>query len=342
MCPAITCVVGARPNYPKAAPVARALRNLGVTVRVVDTGQHYDPVLSSHLAAILDIGVDARLQVGSGSHGKQTAKVLVRVERELTTNPPEAVVVFGDVNSTLGAALAAAKLNIPIVHVESGLRSCDHSMPEEINRIVVDRIAALRLCSCEDAQRNLTGENLSSVVVGNTMIDSLLNVLPVAPAPGDHVLVTLHRPALVDHPERLAAVMTVLAGVGVPVILPVHPRTRATLTHVPESITVRDPLEYREFVELEASARLVVTDSGGVQEETSWLGVPCLTYRNETERPVTVTNGTNRVVGLDPNGLAAAIWETLRAPRPVRPMIPFWDGHAGERAAAAIVGWLDA
>lgn len=359
--PAITCVVGARPNFVKAVPVMRELMARGVELRVVNTGQHYDRALAGSFIEQLEMPLpDLNLGVGSGSHAEQTAAVLVGVERDLVAHRPDALIVAGDVNSTLGAALAAAKCGIPIVHVESGLRSGDWTMPEEINRVVVDRISDLLLCHCTEAIENLKREGLPEdrlALVGNTMIDTLFRLLPAARgrrapqfrglADDAYLLVTLHRPALVDDPQRLGAVLATLAETSeaLPVIFPLHPRTRRRLESVdPESldnIIATEPLDYLDFVALEASARLVVTDSGGVQEETSALGVPCLTYRENTERAVTVKLGTNRIVGVDPAALARAISDELARPRrPLRP-IPLWDGRAGERAAEAILALLD-
>ncbi len=267
----------------------------------------------------------------------------------------------GDVNSTLGAAIAAAKVGVPVIHLEAGLRSRDWTMPEEINRVLVDRIADLLLVHSADAVDNLRGEGTEErriALVGNTMIDSLFDLLPAARATGvrdrlglsqgGYVLVTLHRPALVDDPDRLGAVLEVLDGVArsLPVVFPVHPRTRTRLESAGIDlgrVRALPPLEYLEFAALQADARLVVTDSGGVQEETSALGVPCLTYRTTTERPVTVTHGTNRLVGLDPQSLASACREALAVDPPTAPpVIPLWDGRAGERAAAAVAAFVRA
>jgi UDP-N-acetylglucosamine 2-epimerase (non-hydrolysing) len=358
----IACVVGARPNFVKAAPVVHALSaHAGVQVRILNTGQHYDRALAGSFIEHLGMPApDHDLGVGSGSHARQTAAVLVGVEDLLLERRPDALIVVGDVNSTVGAALAGAKLGVPVVHLEAGLRSGDWTMPEEINRVVTDRISDLLLCHCDEAIANLAAEGIPeerTMLVGNTMIDSLFRLLPAARArdalarhglePGRYVLVTLHRPALVDDPERLAAVVRVLGRLAesMPVVFPLHPRTRARLQGVHaealERLVVVEPLEYLDFIALESTARLVVTDSGGVQEETSALGVPCLTYRANTERAVTVELGTNRLVGMDPGLLGRAGAEELARPRPrVRP-IPLWDGHAGERAAVAILALLD-
>lgn len=358
----VMVVTGARPNFVKVAPVVHALsQDEGVPVSLLHTGQHYDRSLSGAFIEQLDLPPPSHhLGVGSGSHAEQTAAVMVGVERILTEHRPDAVVVPGDVNSTMGAALAAAKLGVPIVHLESGLRSGDWTMPEEINRVVTDRVADLLLCHCRDAVENLRAEGIADgkvALVGNTMIDTLLRLLPAAREtdgvermglePDRFVLVTLHRPALVDDPARLAATIDVLEDVAheLPVVFPVHPRTRARLAEearpLPPGLLLIEPLEYLEFVALEAAARLVVTDSGGVQEETSALGVPCITYRANTERPVTIDLGTNRLVGTDPADLRRACDEELSGPRRPSPApIPLWDGAAGQRAATAVVRLL--
>lgn len=359
----ILVVVGARPNFVKVAPVVAALTAIGgIGIRILHTGQHYDRRMSG---AFLDqLGFpepEFNLGVGSGSHAEQTAKVLVGVERVLAEGSLDAVLVPGDVNSTLAAALAAAKLGRRVIHLEAGLRSGDWTMPEEINRVLTDRLSDLLLCHSEEAIRNLVLEGIDkrrAVLVGNTMIDSLFSLLPAAQAtgslarydvePGGYALVTLHRPALVDHPERLGKVIQVLAEVAeqLPILFPLHPRTRAQFgeRHAPllRRIKVLPPLEYLEFIDLEASARLVITDSGGVQEETSALGVPCLTYRTTTERPVTTSLGTNEIVGLDPRALRSRCFDALAKPwGQTSCSIPLWDGRAGERAAVAIKGFMD-
>ncbi|MCA1587129.1 MAG: UDP-N-acetylglucosamine 2-epimerase (non-hydrolyzing) [Chloroflexi bacterium] len=354
-------VVGARPNIVKVAPVWHALAALGIEQRLLHTGQHYDYALSGSFLRQLDLpDPDIALGIGSGTHGEQTAAALVGVERVLLEDEHAAIVVAGDVNSTLAAALAAVKVGLPVIHLEAGLRSADWTMPEEVNRVVCDRISNLLLCTSAEALDALAAEGIDpdrAVLVGNTMIDTLLRLSePVsaaaerdrlsAPA-GQYILVTLHRPAVVDDRTALAAVMGVLTTLAerLPVLFPVHPRTRARLIDIgwPADCGVRllEPLSYVEFIALEAGARLVITDSGGVQEETSALGIPCLTYRTTTERPVTVELGTNRVVGVDPGVLLAAARGELTRPFAVQPCaIPLWDGQAGSRAAAAIVRYL--
>ena len=357
----VLAVVGARPNFVKMAPVTEALRGReGVSVRLLHTGQHYDKALSDGFIERLGMPQpDANLGAGSGSHATQTAAVLTGVEDDLLEHPADLVLVAGDVNSTMAAALAATKLDVPVGHLESGLRSRDWDMPEEVNRVVTDRVSDLLLCTSADAVENLEAEGITESVelVGNTMIDSLFRILEDTDRaaalerqgvePRGFVLVTLHRPAVVDDPERLGRVIEVLGDVAreMPVIFPAHPRTIARLRsagiEVPEGLRMGDPMDYADFIALEAEARMVITDSGGLQEETSVLGVPCLTYRDNTERPITVELGTNRLVGVDPEALRAAAREVLAGDPPVDPPeIPLWDGRAGTRAAEAALSFL--
>jgi UDP-N-acetylglucosamine 2-epimerase (non-hydrolysing) len=362
MSPHLLVVVGARPNFVKVAPVLHALGDHpDVGVRLLHTGQHYDYQLSGSFIEQLDFPpIDFHLDVGSGTQAEQTAAVLVGVERVLKEEDFTAVLVAGDVNSTMGAALAAAKAGVRVIHLEAGLRSGDWEMPEEINRVVTDRVSDLLLCHSVDAETNLAAEGVSGdriEMVGNTMIDSLYKLLPAAAATdtvqrlgleaGGFALVTIHRPALVDNPARLAAVFEVLADLSerVETVVPLHPRTRHRLEADGEvsrgRLRLIDPLGYIDFLALEAAARLVITDSGGVQEETSALGIPCITYRTTTERPVTTREGTNRLVGMDPQALELACKDVLadRSTEPA-PEIPLWDGAAGPRAAAAVVAGL--
>jgi UDP-N-acetylglucosamine 2-epimerase (non-hydrolysing) len=357
----VLAVVGARPNFVKAAPVIAALEESGaVSVRLLHTGQHYDRALSGGFIDRLGMrDPDANLGVGSGTHAEQTAGVLAGVEAELLANPADLVLVAGDVNSTMAAALAATKLQTAVAHIESGLRSRDWEMPEEVNRVVTDRVSDLLLCTSPDAVENLAGEGIAGdavQLVGNTMIDSLFRILDgvdrgavlaqSAVEARSFALVTLHRPALVDDPALLAPTMEVLAGIAesVPVIFPVHPRTKARLDASGSGwgeVTLAEPMDYADFIGLEAEARLVITDSGGVQEETTVLGVPCLTYRTSTERPITIELGTNELVGVDPEALRDAAERALANEMPAEPPeIPLWDGRAGPRAAAAIEAFL--
>lgn len=359
--PRIALVVAARPNFMKAGPVLRALEGR-FDVDLVHTGQHYDRVLSG--AFLDDLGMPdpvVNLGVGSGTHAEQVAGVLVAFEPYLVERRPAAVLVVGDVNSTLAAALAAAKLGIPIGHIEAGLRSRDWSMPEEINRVLTDRLSCWLFTPSEDADANLAGEGIPAGrihLVGNVMIDALLSLLPSArdryAAMADRIgldgdryaVLTLHRPATVDVPAMLARA---LEGVGrvattLPVFFPVHPRTLARMAEagqeLPSGVVPLDPLGYLDFLALMDGASLVLTDSGGMQEETSVLGVPCLTMRPVTERPITVDLGTNRVVGTDPDAVADGARDAL-ARRWDPAAIPLWDGRASERIAAVLEAAFD-
>jgi UDP-N-acetylglucosamine 2-epimerase (non-hydrolysing) len=297
---------------------------------------------------------DVNLEVGSGSHGEQTAKVMIGFEAWLAANPVDVVVVVGDVNSTVACALVAAKRLVPVAHVEAGLRSFDRTMPEEVNRLVVDSLASWLLTPSPDADENLRHEGVhpSRIVrVGNIMVDSLFYAVErsagsdvltrLAVEDGRYGLVTLHRPALVDDAARLTGIVDALGEISrdLPLVFPVHPRTRARIgelpVDVPSSLQLCAPLGYLDFIRLESSSALVLTDSGGVQEETTCLGIPCLTLRPTTERPITVTDGTNRVVGMDPARVLAAAHETLRGRvEPRRPEL--WDGHTAKRIVEAL------
>jgi UDP-N-acetylglucosamine 2-epimerase (non-hydrolysing) len=350
----ICCVAGARPNFMKVKPVLDALERRGAPTSLVHTGQHYDPGMSDVFFAELGIRTpDVHLGVGSGSHTEQTARVMLALEPVLASEGPDIVVVVGDVNSTLAAALAAAQAGIPVAHVEAGLRSRDWSMPEELNRVLTDRLSRYLLAPSPDAVVNLQGEGREAAdihLVGNVMVDTLLANLDRARArpvlaqhglePGGYGLVTLHRPANVDRAEVLAGLIGALATIAdtCPLVFPAHPRTQAQLRglDVPSTITLTDPVGYLDFVALEAGARLVVTDSGGVQEETTVLGVPCLTVRDTTERPITVTEGTNVVVGRDEAAIVAAAKRVLdEGVEPRRPAL--WDGRAAERIADVLL-----
>ncbi|MFC6023710.1 non-hydrolyzing UDP-N-acetylglucosamine 2-epimerase [Plantactinospora solaniradicis] len=352
-------ITGARPNFPKAAPVLRALSKRGVPQKLVHTGQHYDERMSE--VFFQELGLprpDINLGVGSGTHGKQTAAIMVGVEELVTESRPAMIVVYGDVNSTVAAALVGSKLRIPLAHVEAGLRSFDMTMPEEVNRIVTDRLSDLLLATSADAIAHLGNEGVAAErihLVGNPMIDTLLaNIkrFDAAKARAEHgiegryIVATLHRPGNVDDPadaRELVAAMHAVADQA-QVVIPLHPRGRAGLaaaglfTH--PSVTVLDPLGYVEFLGLVRGADAVVTDSGGVQEETTILGVPCLTLRPNTERPVTITHGTNRLATRE--NLPGMVATCLAAGRPETwPVPPLWDGHAGERIADVVVGHLE-
>ncbi len=348
----IVSVVGTRPNFVKMAPVIAELRRRLPDDRhvIVHTAQHYDRALSEIF--IDELGLpqpDHTLGVGSGTHAVQTARVMERIEPVLVNERPHLVILPGDVNSTLAAALVAAKLQIAIAHVESGLRSFDRTMPEEVNRIVADRLADYLFLHSSDAVENLRREGAPDDrmhFIGNTMIDTLIaledrfRALEAAKQlrlePGGYLLVTLHRPALVDGP-LLAEALTALGRVAreLPVVFPVHPRTRKMMhgLSVPSGVQVVDPVGYLEFLSLEADAAAVLTDSGGVQEETTYLGVPCFTLRDNTERPVTLREGTNTLLGLSP-GRIAEIPQLLGAGSPESHAAPMlWDGRAAERLA---------
>jgi UDP-N-acetylglucosamine 2-epimerase (non-hydrolysing) len=356
-------ITGARPNFPKAAPVLTALEG-SVDQVLVHTGQHYDDRLSRVFFDELGLPEpDLNLGAGSGSHATQTAAVMVGLEQVFLEQRPDLVVVYGDINSTLAAALVAAKLLIPVAHVEAGLRSFDPAMPEEVNRRVTDQLSDLLLVTSADAVGHLAREGVPAGRIhftGNPMIDTLLKHLDrfdEAAArkrhglSGDYLVATLHRPSNVDDPAAVAQLVSVLhkAAARMPVVIPLHPRGRARLEAAglldSVGILVSDPLPYTAFLGLVRGAAAVLTDSGGVQEETSVLGVPCLTMRPNTERPVTITHGTNRLVGVD--GVLAVLEEVLDAPRWPRPAPPdkrppLWDGAAGPRIARVIVDWLNA
>jgi UDP-N-acetylglucosamine 2-epimerase (non-hydrolysing) len=379
----ITHVLGARPNFVKAAPVIRALAGLGHAQRVVHTGQHYDERMSD--VFFVQLGLprpDVNLGVGSGSQAAQTADVLVGMEREFTGNAPSLAVLYGDVNSTVGAALAGAKLGVPLAHVEAGLRSFDNTMPEEINRRLTDQLCDLLFCTSPEALGHLAREGRPDSAmhfVGNPMIDTLLANLDkfdddaARAAYGldsrRYVVATLHRPANVDSPDRAAGLVRALHEVAaeLDVIIPLHPRGRATLTAAgllsPAGTTPRtprgtsdgsaivsdvqsprihiiEPLGYIEFMSLVRGAAAIVTDSGGVQEETTLLRVPCLTLRPNTERPITITSGSNRLVTSDE--LAAAVLKACGDGPYAGELPPLWDGQAGPRIARIVTAWLAA
>jgi UDP-N-acetylglucosamine 2-epimerase (non-hydrolysing) len=349
-------VVGARPNFIKLSPVHAALAaRSGVEQVVVHTGQHYDDLLSDLIFRQLAMPrPDRNLGVGSGSHAAQTAAALTRLESAMQDVRPDMVLVYGDVNSTLAAALAAAKLHIPVAHVEAGLRSRDRSMPEELNRLLVDRLADLLFTPSADADENLLAEGTDPErirLVGNVMIDSLVRLLPTAETAWPGIertldladrpfgLVTLHRPANVDRPEAFGPLMAALCDLSrdLTLIFPAHPRTRARLAALgplpPHGPRIVDPLGYLEILALQKHAALVVTDSGGIQEETTFLGVPCLTVRPNTERPVTITLGSNQLVGQDPDRLRRAAARILGGQTKAGGVPPLWDGRTGERIA---------
>jgi UDP-N-acetylglucosamine 2-epimerase (non-hydrolysing) len=349
-------VVGARPNFMKAAPVVRALAaNSNVEQTIVHTGQHYDANMSDVFFRELEIPApDLNLQVGSSSHAQQTACIMSRLEPAVLERKPDIVVVYGDVNSTVAAAMVCAKLLVPVAHVEAGLRSGDRSMPEEINRLLTDQISDFLFTPSMDGNENLAREGVTSekvYFVGNVMIDTLVRLLPKARAlihddlPERYALVTMHRPANVDDEHFMCDLLKTLdeLGMELPVLFPIHPRTRQRITdfglqpHCNGSLRLMQPQSYLQFLALQTNASVVITDSGGIQEETTFLGVPCLTLRPNTERPVTVTVGTNVLVGRDMARLRGEFENIARGVSRAVKVPMLWDGHASERIAAVLL-----
>ncbi|HYO44875.1 MAG TPA: UDP-N-acetylglucosamine 2-epimerase (non-hydrolyzing) [Candidatus Limnocylindrales bacterium] len=353
-------VVGARPNFMKAAPVVAALQTRGIEQRIVHTGQHYDAALSDVFFSDLSLPEpDLNLGVGSGTQAGQTAALMVALEGAFATLAPALAIVYGDVNSTIAAALVASKTGLPIAHVEAGLRSWDDTMPEEINRKVTDLLSDLLFVTSPEGVTNLerAGVDRSRIhLVGNPMIDTLLanlarfDVAAIGARlglPERYAVATMHRPANVDDPASAARVVSMLRAVAdrVPLVVPLHPRGRPVLERAglvsDERLRVVEPLGYVDFLSLVRGAAVVVTDSGGIQEETTVLGVPCLTVRPNTERPITISHGTNRLV--EPEAVPPLVTSILAGglPRPAEGP-PLWDGHAGERIAAILGDWLAA
>lgn len=357
----ITCVVGARPNFMKMAPILDALRAYpGIRPYLVHTGQHYDEGMSSVFFDELGLPKpDRDLEIGSDTHARQSARIMIAFDGLLNERPSRLVIVVGDVNSTLACSLVAAKRGVPVAHVEAGLRSRDRSMPEEINRLVTDAVSDLLFATSPDAIDNLKAEGVPESkihLVGNPMIDTLRRHVERARtrgvdrsmqlARGGYVLVTLHRPSNVDAPDGLAAILRALDRLAteIPVVFPVHPRTRermGRLGYAPgPGLRLLDPLGYLDFLGLMDGARFVLTDSGGIQEETTALGVACLTLRANTERPITISEGTNRLLGTDPGAILPAADELLGGAA-VPPRCPaLWDGRAGERIAGVVAAYL--
>ncbi len=356
-------VVGARPNFMKAAPVLAALgRRAGIAQALIHTGQHYDQNMSDIFFAELGLPQpDVNLGVGSGSHTMQTAQIMLRFEEVVLTQRPDLVLVYGDVNSTVATALVCARLGIRVGHVEAGLRSFDRTMPEEINRLITDQIADLLFTPSADGDENLLREGIAPAkihMVGNVMIDTLVRLLPQAEArwptlqqtlltgalANKHFgVVTLHRPSNVDELAQLGQIIEALEHIAhsIPLLFPVHPRTRQRLHDQHRPLTHPDlhliaPLGYLDFLALQRHATLVITDSGGIQEETTYLGVPCLTLRENTERPVTITMGSNILVGRNPERLLDETARILDGGSPTVQRPPLWDGQAGERIAEVI------
>ena len=357
----IVHVVGARPNYMKIAPVMDALRSeLRIRQVLVNTGQHYDTAMAGGFLTELQLPApDHNLGVGSATHAIQTARVMMAFEEICLADRPDLVVVVGDVNSSMAASLVAAKLVIPIAHVEAGLRSRDKYMPEEVNRIVTDRLADLLLTPSRDADENLRAEGTPEErihFVGNVMIDTLRRHLPIATlgrirdriavVNGPYAVLTLHRPSNVDDRETFGSILNALRQVSatIPVVFPVHPRTRNRLREFGlegglEGVILTEPLGYVDFLALTSHASLILTDSGGLQEESTALGIPCLTLRDNTERPVTVTDGTNRVVGTKTENIIAGVEQAFASATPKR-MPELWDGHAADRIATVFTRFL--
>lgn len=355
-CFRIISIVGARPNLPKIAPLIREMqRHPEIEPLLVHTGQHYDENLSNIFFRQMGIPEPhMNLGVGSGTHAEQTAEILKRVEPILLKQQPDLVLVVGDVNSTIAVSLAAVKMGIPVAHVEAGLRSFDRSMPEEINRVLTDALAKYLFATENDAVENLLKEGRPREfihLVGNVMIDSLFHFLPVAQQSriGDELglrngkgwqsfgVLTLHRPSNVDSTEKLAEILGAIDAIAkqVPIVFPVHPRTQQRLSQggikrYPQ-LRLIQPLGYLDFLCLLSNATLALTDSGGIQEETTALGVPCLTLRENTERPITISQGTNVLVGTNPSKIAAATEQVLRGDGKRGRTPPLWDGHAAER-----------
>ena len=371
----VDCIVGARPNFVKIAPIMRALAaRPGLLPRLIHTGQHYDFVMNAVFFEELGIPApDINLEIGSGTNTQQTARIMLALEPVFLAARPDLLIVVGDVNSTMAATLVASKLLIPVAHVEAGLRSFDRSMPEEINRLVTDRLSTLLFATERAAMDNLANEQVAPeqiTFVGNVMIDTLLSCLDRAIAPGQSIaetgasdafvamaqqrgfgFVTLHRPSNVDDPVQLKALLAALAEISkrLPLVFPIHPRTRSMIAQAGlagmlegANIATSPPLSYLRAIGLMREARLVVTDSGGVQEETTALGVPCLTVRENTERPTTIDEGTNTLVGTNPAALLKAVDEILTHGGKSGRIPHLWDGKAALRIADSVETFLKA
>jgi len=350
-------VVGARPNFMKAAPLIRALSAFdGTRQLLVHTGQHYDANMSDVFFQQLQMpSPDVNLQVGSGTHAQQTAQIMSRFEKVIEEHAPEMVIVYGDVNSTVATALVCAKLGVKVAHVEAGLRSFDRTMPEEINRLVTDQLADILFAPSQDGVDNLMREGVARErihLVGNIMIDTLVQMLPEAKRripqwlPDRYVLVTLHRPSNVDDPEWLIALLSSLQAVAqdIPVLFPVHPRTRERLKAAKldtGDLHLLDPMPYLEFLGMQTAATVVVTDSGGIQEETTYLGIPCLTMRENTERPITISVGSNVLIGRDLEALRGQLTEVLAGRFKTSSIPNLWDGSTSQRIADLITRYLN-
>jgi UDP-N-acetylglucosamine 2-epimerase (non-hydrolysing) len=360
-------IVGARPNFMKVAPLVEAMkrRTADFAPLVVHTGQHYDQLMSDAFLRDLDLPApDVCLEVGSASQAAQTAAIMQKFEPVLLRENPDWVLVVGDVNSTLACALVAVKLGVKVAHVEAGLRSRDRTMPEEINRLLTDQISDLLFTPSRDADDNLRAEGIPDSrirLVGNVMIDSLTKYLAPAKATGireqlglvdtDYAVLTLHRPSNVDDRRTFSGILDALTEISlsIPIIFPVHPRTRKTIDELGlaqqvaeiKDLRLIDPLGYLDFLGLSSGAKVVLTDSGGLQEETTVLGIPCLTLRENTERPITVELGTNIVVGTDPQRITAAAFAALSVTSTKTPPVvpPLWDGHTADRVLESLLNY---
>ncbi len=366
----VICVVGARPNYMKMAPIVRAFKAIGLPVLLVHTGQHYDTAMNDRLFSDLKMPApDINLEVGSGTHAVQTAEIMRRFEPVMDEYQPSCVLVVGDVNSTLACSLVATKKGVPVAHVESGLRSYDRAMPEEINRILTDQLSDLLYTTERSAHDNLAKEGIPAErmeFVGNVMIDSLMANKAFATAPAETLtregkdpallnhakgygVVTLHRPSNVDQAETLGPLLELLQGISqdLPLIIALHPRTRNNVEKFglgaalqAPGITCLPPQGYLEMLGLMANATVVLTDSGGIQEETTALAVPCITLRENTERPITIEQGTNILAGLDHDLVRRTVAEILSTGGKRGRVPEYWDGHAAERIAQHLSAWL--
>jgi len=360
----IISVVGARPNYMKVAPIHRAFQKYSDQVQhlICHTGQHYDVNMSKIFFEELELPQpDFYLGVGSGSHAEQTAKIMIEFEKVLIQENPDLVIVVGDVNSTIACSLVAVKLGIKVAHVEAGLRSFDRTMPEEINRLLTDQIADYLFVTEKSGIENLKNEGIPDekiFFVGNTMIDSLVHYLPkienstilddLSLKPREYIVVTLHRPSNVDNPENLVKIFNEFKKIAekIKIVFPIHPRTKRTLQsanidYEHPNILLIEPVGYISFIKLVKNSLIVLTDSGGIQEETTYLKIPCLTLRKNTERPITAEIGTNKLIGIEYNKIAEECFETINNPPKNSQIPPLWDGKAAERITAKVIELLN-
>ena len=360
MKPKIHLVVGARPNFIKANPVYQSLDQLNTfDLTLINTGQHYDQNMSKIF--IQELGMknpDINMEVGGGRHGEQTGKIISLYEKILIEKKPNMIIVFGDVNSTIACSLAAAKLGIPIAHVESGLRSFDWNMPEEINRVLTDRLSTVLFTTSPEAKDNLINEGISTKrihFVGNTMIDSLVKfqqkfeqskIRNSLDMNGDYALITFHRPSNVDNKSKLKKLMNAIQDVSniISCIFPIHPRTKKMLEssklynelHNNNNIRLIEPIGYIDFMCLQKNASIVLTDSGGIQEESTFFGIPCITVRKNTERPITISKGTNKLIGTNYSRILEAVTTSINQNNDENSIPPLWDGKAAARISSIL------